>query len=616
MRATSSGLETRGARATQSRSQRRAATLLALFGAVTLILGACNIGGAPSTGDSPLAADQTFTWPYVDVNGTMGHYAVLDPAQIITYKDLSLVSMIYTNLVTFSPTLGIQADAATYWDVDSTGTIYTFHLRPNMKFSDGASITASDFAYSLDRSLDPNLCAVGSARTYAPLNECAQVGAAHLNFIIGWDGRLGGTRSTMISNGDNANYGLNVIDPLTLRIRLTHPVRFFLQSLTYPTGDVVEKSIINKYPGGSWVDHLDQGGASGPFQVKSYGAGKVMTLVPNSNWEQAFGKHIRLSQVVRPVYTTIETQYSAYRGGANDYTDVSLSDYPFARGQTDFHDIVALETDYFAFNFKLAPFDNLQVRQALDLALNKQLLVDSQEKGGAVPTNHIVPQGMPGYFPALTNPPLDGTQSLTGNSSAAQHLLSVAQSTCPAAGLPGPDYCPYIFGSSPKEIDLYVPADQETQVSLAQTAAAYWNQALNLNIRVKPVPFDTLVGYLGQPAAADPMQMWLIGWIADYPDPQDWLTIQFETNGPDNSEGISERNLDKIMQAADIESDPVKRMQMYNQAEQIAVNEVAWLPFQQAKLAWRLRQYVRGFAYNGLGVMVDLSWPNVYIAAH
>ena len=351
--------------------------------------------------------------------------------------------MVYTNLVTFSPTLGIKADAAKTWDVSADGKTYTFHLRPGMKFSDGAPITAADFAYSLDRALDPNLCSVGSAKTYQQTSSCAQMGAAHLTTILGANQRVGiSTPSipTIISpNGDNPHYGLSVLDALTLRIRLTDVFPYFLDALTYPTGDVVEKSAVEnpKYAGGLWVDHLDQAGDSGPWEVKSYGGGNVMTFVPNPYWEQAFGQKLKLTQVVRPVISSVDAEYSAYRSGQYDYTDVSLGDYQFARGQSDFHAITSLETDYFGLNFKQAPLDNLKVRQALDLALNKQLIVDGATNGGAVPTNHIVPQGMPGFFPGLLTPApnqSDRTQSLTGNQDLALSLLNQARATCPAAG--------------------------------------------------------------------------------------------------------------------------------------------------------------------------------------
>ena len=280
-----------------------------------------------------------------------------------------------------------------------------------MKFSDGSPITAADFAYSLDRALDPNLCA-DSAKTYASKDaatntySCAQMGpristTSKAGVIACQDQSARRSPTAII-----LNTGLNVLDSLTLRIRLTQPVPFFLDGLTYPTGDVVEKSLVEnpKYAGGLWVDHLDQAGDSGPWKIKSYGAGSVMTFVPNPYWEQAFGQKLKLTQVVRPVISSVDAEYTSYRAGQYDYTDVSLGDYQFARGQSDFHAVTSLETDYFGLNFKQAPFDNLKVRQALDLALNKQLIVDGATNGGAVPTNHIVPQGMPGFFPGLLTP--------------------------------------------------------------------------------------------------------------------------------------------------------------------------------------------------------------------
>jgi peptide/nickel transport system substrate-binding protein/oligopeptide transport system substrate-binding protein len=130
------------------------------------MLSACSggLGGQGATSNT-LAAKQSFTWPYVSSAGTFGHNEVMDPAEISSLIDTGTISMLYSGLVTFSPTLAVQPDAASNWDVDSTGTVYTFHLRPNLFFSDGKPITAADFAYSIDRALDPNLCPVQAAPT-------------------------------------------------------------------------------------------------------------------------------------------------------------------------------------------------------------------------------------------------------------------------------------------------------------------------------------------------------------------------------------------------------------------------------------------------------------------
>ncbi|HEX8982544.1 MAG TPA: peptide ABC transporter substrate-binding protein [Ktedonobacterales bacterium] len=607
----------------QRKSSQLTRTFVLLLGALTVPLAACNALG-PSSGNSALAASQTFSWPYVDQSGKIGHNEVFDPALVAALKDTGSVSMLYTGLVTQSPTLTVQPDAALNWSVDPTATIYTFHLRPHMFFSDGKPITASDFAYSIDRALDPNLCADQSAKTYystdPSLNNCpTYTGPTYLGHILGANDRNTGAVASIISNGDDPTKGLNVIDAQTLRIRLDSPISFFLESLTYPTADVVEKSMVTNpaYAGGLWVDHLDQGGASGPFKVQSYGDGTTMTLVPNTYWEQAFGQQLSLTKVIRTAVPTNDAEYKNYQQGLYDYTDVPTNQYSFARGQNDFHSVPTLETDYFGLNFKQAPFDNLSIRQAFDLALNKQLLVDRVENGGAIPSNHIVPEGMPGFFVGLKNPPPDRTQTLTGNQAAATSLLAKAQANCPKNGSTynEPDYCPYITGSM-EPIMVYAPSDSPTRIQIATLAAQEWSATLGLTVKVYPVSFDSLVGDITKPPSQNPASIWEIGWIADYPDPQDWLTIQFSTTAPNNSEGISDPNLDTKMKNADVEQNLANRMTLYNEVEQAVVDQAAWIPFQQVKSYWRVRSYVHGFGFNSIGQMVDINWPKVYVAEH
>src|SRR5262249_45306556 len=144
---------------------------------------------------------------------------------------------------------------------------------------------------------------------------------------------------------------------------------------------------IQKYPGGTWVDHLDQGGCSGPFMVKSYGGGQQLTLVPNPNWVAAWNKPLTLTEVDRPLVTSTDDEYNNYKAGQYDYTDVPGNRHASSQGQDDFHEVPLLETDYFGLNFTQAPFDQVEVRQAFDLALNKQLLVDRIQNGAAIPTN-------------------------------------------------------------------------------------------------------------------------------------------------------------------------------------------------------------------------------------
>lgn len=617
--------------------------LVALIAMVPLLLGSC--AGA-NGGGAVLAKNQTFVWPYYvqAANPSISHDEVLDPAVFNLLEDTGTINMIYTNLVTFNSNLQVVPDATLGMPtVDPTHTIYTFHLRPNMRFNDGTPITASDFAYGIDRALDPHLCDTLDANSYytapggAPgSGPCTLTASVYLNHILGAQAREAGTLASVVGQGTDPNKGVDVIDPLTLQIRLDSPVAFFLDALAYPDSAPMEKSFVTnpKWPGGLWVDHLNLGGSSGPFAIKSYGNGTLLTLVPNTYWEQAWGKPLTLTEVQRPVLSSPDTEYTNYRTGQYDFTDVPDNDYSFALGQADFHEVPSLATDYFGVNFRKAPFDNVLIRRAFDLALNKQVIVDRIENGGAIPTNHIVPLGMPGYFPGLLNPPPDNTQSITGNQPAAAQLIQQAQATCAhtaATGTP-PDYCPYITGPSPKEIDITVSAQNSTRVQIAQAAADEWSAALAyssggatvpLNVQVKKIDGSTLVNnaYSVDPnnptVSANPYQLWIIGWAADFPDPEDWLTLQFlSTNAPYNAESVSDPPLDALLKKADVEANPAKRMQEYNQAEQMVVNAAPWIPYQQDKWFWRVRTWVHGFSYNALGVMEEDNWANVYITSH
>jgi peptide/nickel transport system substrate-binding protein/oligopeptide transport system substrate-binding protein len=606
--------------------------LIAVMGLVPLLLAAC--GPAASGAASP-DPNGVFVYPYypsvpmdADHPNYLHHDEVFDPAANAYLTDANTISMLFTNLVTFDSALNVVPDAIDHMpDVDKTGTVYTFHLRQNMKFSDGQPIQAQDFAYSIDRSLDAHICDVLDAKTYGPnatgaCGTTAGPGSYYLAYIKGAGARASGAISTVIGPAGDPKAGLSVVDPLTLQIRLEAPYAFFLNALTYPTSSVVEKSFVEKkgYEGGLWVDHLDQGGCSGPFQVESYGEGKQLTLVPNPNWEAAWGKKIQLRAVERPIVTGKTESYASYRAGKYDYSELEATEYSRARGQGDFVEIPSLTTQYFGLNFRLPPFNNLQVRQALNLALNKQYMVDSIVDGAAIPTNHIIPKGMPGYNPDLKNP-VDKTESISGNQTVAVQLMKQARDTCQGQPEQQPDYCPYIRETDPQEIDLYANVKAGTRVAIGKAAKDAWNQILGLNIVMKPVSGAVVNQIFNRDPnnaaiSANPFQIWMIGWIADYPDPQDWTTLQFQTSSGYNTGSWGSAKLDSQMAAADKEPDPSKRIGMYAPIEQQIIDSCAWIPYEQDKLFWRIRTWVRGFYLNPEGLVPDISWPNIYVLNH
>ncbi len=599
-----------------------ARALLLSVGLIPLLLASCSTESVTAT--TP-AKDQTFTWPYTG-GKKINYDEMLDPASTSQYDDTATVQMLFTGLVKLDKDLKVAPDAATSWDVDQSGTAYTFHLRPNMKFSDGQPITAKDFAYTIDRALDPRLCDKFDAETYGPnaANTCdSTLAFAYIGNIVGASAKQSATGNSvpsLIATGNDPSKGLNVIDPLTLTIRIESPYSVFLSALTYPTSLVLEQSFVEnpQWAGGKWVDHLDQGGCSGPFKVQSYGNGEQMTMVPNAAWEDSWGKQLQLKQVVRPLIADGGDAYNNYRAGRYDYVRVPGSAYNTASGQGDFHELPTLITRFFGMNLNKAPFNNLQVRQAFALSLNKQILVDRIESGAAVPTNHFVPRGMPGYNASLKNTAPDSTQSLTGNQAAATAQLKKAQDSCPTSGNFSDkkyDYCRYILGKAPLEIDFYARVDQPTSADLTKTATDQWSSALGLNVKTVLVDRGTLFANL-RTKPYPPIQAWSFGWVADYPDPQDFLSFFFRTGATYNYTGISDPTLDKLLDDADKELNFDKRMGMYNQAEQLVIDNVGIMPLQQEKFIWRQRSWVSGFALTSLGTMVDTKWPDVVILSH
>lgn len=586
-------------------------SVLPLLGLLALLLAACGQQG----GAAALAKNQTFTWPFVSSNGKADISGeVLDPAQISSATDFTSASLIYSGLVTIDSNLRVANDLAKSIDVSADGKTYTFHIQPNLEFSDGTPIKAQDFAYSIDRSLSPAL-----------INASGGLGTTYLGHIVGAGNRAAGTIPTIFTTGNDPNhqYGIDIIDDQTLAINLDEPVGFFLEALTYPTAYVLEKSLVNKYPDGSWVNHLDTAGCSGPFKVKSYNGGKMISYEPNKAWETATHRSLTLTEIDRPFVDSVDTEYKNYRAGQYDYSDVPNNQYIYARGQDDYHEVGELAIDYIAFNFTKPPFDSLEVRQAFDLSLNKQLLVDRITGGGAIPTNHIVPQGMPGYYPKLTTPPADGTQSLTGNQAAALQLLGKAQASCKGDTFTDPDYCPYIKsapGTALQPITLVTNGSNETRVEIVKAAADAWNSVLGLNVQEQTITFQGILKIFTNAPADNPYQGWSLGWLADYPDPQDWLTLQFDSAAISpagyNASALSDSNLDALLAKADVEQNPTQRMALYNQAEQIIVDDVGWLPYMQEKAKWRQRSWVHGFGLNAQASIPDISWPNVYITAH
>jgi peptide/nickel transport system substrate-binding protein/oligopeptide transport system substrate-binding protein len=558
--------------------------LPALFCLVVAILVAGCSGGntLPLATQKPSKApgdQQVFRWR------KGGDIATFDPALVLDTDSTNAIQMVFTGLVQLDDHLNVHGQMASTWDASPDGMTWTFHLRSGLTFSDDTPLSAHDVAYSIDRALQKSTQSP-SALTYLRLiKEADKLNAGAIKTII--------------------NDSLLIPDDHTLIIRLSKPGAYFLYALTYPTSYPVEKRLIDRW-GSQWTAHLTDGGGDGPFKVAAYSHQTGITFVPNPNY---YGRQPQLRQVLFEFYSNDQTAYDTYETGQLDYTTVPAA-YLVADGRKpDVHRVPLLNITYFQMNYLIKPFDDIKIRQAFALALDKDQIVHYLQKDQNIPTNHIVPQGQPGYNPNLAGPA--GVVSTHGDPALARMLL-----------LQGIRDEGWSSISQIPAIELTYSTDEQFISVVIQR----WQTILGITVKANHIEavqeYDQLAKTTNN---KDGLQFWRISWSADYPDPQDWTTLQFGNGSPENFSNYGENQstnaaeqmqVQQQLEAADLMQNPTVRYRAYNDLEQKLVDDVAWLPLWQENDVYRLKPYIVGFVENSIQEPPPDDWANIYIAAH
>ena len=451
-----------------------------------------------------------------------------------------------------------------------------------MKFSDGSPLTSQDVVYSINRAILP--------ATNSPVSS-------YLSLVKDYDKANTGKIPTLI--GDS----LLAPDPNTVVIKISSPAAYFLDALSYPTSYVVEKSLIDKY-GKKFTDHLNEGGSSGPFKVASYSHTTGFDLVPNDNYYDAkpLLKHLSI-----PFYSDQDGMYKAYQANQLDFAYVPPAHVATDKNVQGFKETPRLTIRYAMMNYLTKPFDNIKIRQAFALALNKDLIVQSALRNVFTPTNHIVPSGMPGYYDALTGPA--GVKATAGDATMAKQLL---QQGMQEAG----------YTTLPQVTLTYYPRNQDFKNAIT-AAQQMWQTNLGVNVKVVIVSRAQELTLTTANKGNASLQMWVAGWNADYPDPQDWLSTFFakgvdynQSNyGQNNSSAATEQQaVQQDLSKADVTQDQTQRMKLYNDAEQKIINDVGWLPLWQEKVQSLTRPTVQNLVLNAQLLIAPDDWAKIYIS--
>ena len=570
---------------------RRITGFLSLFSCLLMLaLAACGSNGGTSgttTTQSTRApaSKQIFAWPF-----PVQDLPTFDPALSTDANSNTAIDMVFTGLVEFNDKLQIIDQLAASHQVSSDGLTWTFHLRPNLKFSDGTPLTSQDVAYSIDRSLKPSLKSV-VAPTYLALVKDA-------------DKRNKGQIKTLI--GDS----LLTPDANTIQIIITRPAAYFLDALAYPCSYVVEKKVIDQYGDTNWTSHLNAGGGDGPWKVSQWIHNKEIDLVPNPNY---YGPRPQMSKLVIPFYKETDTTYRAYQVGQVSISQVPTANLAQARSlpQGQLHPVPELWISFYNMNYLMKPFDNIKIRQAFSLAINRELIAQNIYHGSVIPSTHIIPQGMPGYNPNLTLP--DGVKNLAGDPRLARQLFDqglqeegMTRATMPQITLT----------AAPQGVASY-----EQEFTAVQQM---WQNALGIQVKLNFEDYNKFLADTDNNAGnAHGLMLWAFGWIADYPDPQDWTTLQFGKGAPYNQTNFGQNNsstaaeqqaIQQQLAQADVMQDQAQRMATYQKLEQELVNLVAWGPVYQVVYQIVLKPCVQGMVFNDEFLVPPDDWGNIYIS--
>lgn len=528
---------------------------LLLCGVVSaMALGAAGFSGlrqAPRTQPAALLHDTPHVLNYPNVGTNWPNW--IDPAFGVSTQDYQVQDMLYSNMVKLNIQNHIVPELASSWSISDGGKVYTFHLRTDSKFSDGNPITADDVIYSLDRALNPKV--YHGAPSPNALN--------YLNHIVG--------AASYKGRGDVA--GLKRIDAHTVQITLDSPIAFFLQTLAYPTGYILEKG---KTPIGGLTtkNPMQNQISSGPWMIASYRYQSSMTFVPNPGY---YNYHkMKLKEIDMPFINDYGTEYQGYESGQYAMGDVPSIRLAAARAQPDFHSTPILTIDYIVYNVAKPPFNNKNLRLAASYAINRDLINQKVLHGLQTTIYSIVPKGVPGYD-------ANGAGHVPGYDLAkAKRYLALAKQQMGAA--------------FPRSVTIYyqnVTLDFNHEYVELQSE---WKQ-IGLNVKIQGISFNAWINHVIKPTASvtyqggDPWVEYL--WIDDYPDAYDFTNVLLSPASTINVGNYSNPQFVRLIdQAATTRG--AARAPLYVQASRLALNDVAWSMIGQQTANWRWRQNITG----------------------
>jgi oligopeptide transport system substrate-binding protein len=448
----------------------------------------------------------------------------LDPAIITGQPEGRIVNALFEGLLRFDRRGLSVPGVASSWELSADSRTYTFHLRPDARWSDGKSVTAMDFVDSWQRTLDPETASAYNYQLFSVL------GAEEFA-----DGK----------SKDFSKVGVKALDERTLQVTLRQPTSYFLDLCAFPTLYPVRTDLIAKY-GDDWVKPGKLVG-NGSYLLDAWRINDCVMLKKNPLYWDA--SHVQLREVQVLPISQANVAYNFYAAGQADLimdkglAPPSLLDALKVR--PDFHAAPFLGSYFLRFNCAKGPFTDARVRQAFSMAIDRKRITTKITRAGESTALSLVPPGIPGYQPP---------EGLSEDPEKARQLLA-------AAGYPGGKGFP---------LTTYLYSEGELNEGVAVELQSMWEEQLGVSVQLARQEWKVYLNSLGSLDYGIARS----SWVGDYPDPNTFLDLFLSGSG-NNRTGWSNATYDSLIGEAASEKDNGKRFETFRKAERLLVADEA-----------------------------------------
>jgi oligopeptide transport system substrate-binding protein len=512
--------------------------------------------------------------------------ATLDPAVITAIPEGRIVRALFEGLVVRDPeTLEPRPGVAETWEVGPDGLSWTFHLRPDARWSNGEPVTAEDFAFSFERLLDPRTAAgyasqlycVAGARAFA--TDVDERGAPRRSFE---------TVAIRARPGSPENTGNTSAEGSTLEIGLEHPVPRFPDLLASPQFSPVNHRSLDqaraRHPDAWQIEWLRPENlvTNGPFRLLERRANDRIRLGKNHAYWDA--DHVAFETIDALAAEHLSTVVNLYLTGEVAWIDQEPSDLASRLSRReDFHSAPYLGTYFYRVNVSRPPFDDRRVRRALALAIDREAIVRRVTRAGERALYACVPPGMPAWRGA-----------------AMPHAAEFPDDVREARRLLGETG----YGEGGKvlpPIAIHYNT-RESHKDVAEVIADSWRRNLGIQTRMENQEWRV---FMDTQRRID-YDVSRSSWIADYADPYGFLEI-FTTKNENNRTGWSDPRYDDLIASAAVALEPERSVRLA-QAEEILLSELPILPIYAYATKNLVDPRLGGFYENALDEHSPKSW--------